>query len=449
MHREKIYRRTDRTFAILLIAESLGCAAWALAFFPRAEARALGTLGALIVTPPLLLAHFRSGRATTRHAVAVAQMLMSALYIHLSSGRIETHFLFFGSLAFLGFYRDWRVLLSASAVVAADNYLRGRFYPLSIYGVPHAESWRWLEHTAWVLSEDFFLVLACFQNLREMQEIATRRAQLENVASHLEEAIAARDNFLSICSHELKTPLTSMKLQAQMGQRALANQTAQPFRLDLVQKLYQGTEKQVNRLASLVENMLDVSRIGTGKLDLKLESVDLKALVEDVLQRHGPQLLDAGCSVTLELEEGIWARCDHFRIEQVVINLVTNASKYAYGRPVLIRLSSDGGVARLVVKDEGMGIPKDQHERIFHRFERLGSPNGVSGLGLGLYISKNIIDQHEGRIVLESEPGAGATFSVELMCTEPAPPKAGPPGLSSSRADEASTLTPGKLDSSA
>src|SRR5262249_47138837 len=134
----------------------------------------------------------RPGRASTRHIVATGQVLMSALLIHLSGGRIETHFHVFGSLAFLAFYRDWTVFVPATAVVAADHFLRGLYWPESVYGVLTAGSWRWLEHAAWVLFEDTFLINSCFQSLREMRDIARQRAELELANERTERTVILR-----------------------------------------------------------------------------------------------------------------------------------------------------------------------------------------------------------------------------------------------------------------
>src|SRR5207248_5924 len=130
----------------------------------------------------------RSGEAFTRHTIGVAQMLMGALLIHLTGGRLETHFHVFGSLAFLAFYRDWRVLVPATIVVALDHLLRGMFWPQSVYGVLVASQWRWLEHAAWVIFEDVFLVVSCGRSMAEMMRTADRTAALEQEVRTREEA---------------------------------------------------------------------------------------------------------------------------------------------------------------------------------------------------------------------------------------------------------------------
>ena len=147
---------------------------------PHLHVWAAVLLGGIISLFPALLALFRPGLPSTRYIIAVAQMMMSALFIHLTGGRIETHFHVFGSLAFLAFYRDWRVLIPATVVVALDHMLRGIFWPQSVYGVLVASQWRWIEHAAWVIFEDAFLFVACRRSLAEMKQTAAHTAVLEH-----------------------------------------------------------------------------------------------------------------------------------------------------------------------------------------------------------------------------------------------------------------------------
>ena len=149
-------------------------------------------LGGVIISLPVAMVFFRPGQTATRHLVGIAQMLMGALLIHLTGGRLETHFHVFGSLAFLAFYRDWRVLISASAVVAADHFFRGLFWPRSVYGVLVASEWRWLEHAGWVIFEDLFLIKACIRGVSEMRSSAERQAQLEATRERIEDKVSQR-----------------------------------------------------------------------------------------------------------------------------------------------------------------------------------------------------------------------------------------------------------------
>ncbi|HEX6179380.1 MAG TPA: hypothetical protein VF057_13540 [Thermoanaerobaculia bacterium] len=138
--------------------------------------------GAGIALLPILLAMFKPGAPVTRHVIAASQMLSSALLIHLTGGRIETHFHVFGSLAFLAFYLDWKVILTATTVIAADHFLRGVFWPESVYGIANAEWWRFLEHAGWVVFEDIFIIWACLFGIREAQTSALARAEVEHLS---------------------------------------------------------------------------------------------------------------------------------------------------------------------------------------------------------------------------------------------------------------------------
>src|SRR5262249_55182087 len=146
----------------------------------------------LIVSLPIALALLRPGLRVTRHVIATGQVLMSALFIHLTGGRIETHFHVFGSLAFLAFYRDWHVLFTASAVVAIDHLLRWMFWPESVFGVLVASWGRSLEHAGWMAFEVFFLRWACLQNLAEMRDDAQQKALLEQSHKAVEDEVARR-----------------------------------------------------------------------------------------------------------------------------------------------------------------------------------------------------------------------------------------------------------------
>src|SRR5436190_12977116 len=207
-HHQVIFKRTDRFFASLMVLQWITGILFALWVSPKTWAGSSSQthihvyaalfLGGLITGFPAVLALMWPGRVLTRHAIAVGQMLVSALFIHLTGGRIETHFHVFGSLAFLAFYRDWRVLISASAIVAADHFLRGIYWPESVYGMALASKWRWLEHAGWVVFEDIFLIASCVQGVREMWEIAERQARLEAINERVEAEVIDR-------TRELKT----------------------------------------------------------------------------------------------------------------------------------------------------------------------------------------------------------------------------------------------------
>jgi PAS domain S-box-containing protein len=230
----------------------------------------------------------------------------------------------------------------------------------------------------------------------------------------LQDAIRARDEFLSIASHELNTPLTSLKLQAQMRARNLSRGDMNLFSNDRLKRMIDADARQIERLSRLIDDMLDISRINTGKLSVNLEHFDLYLLVKELTERFMPQFEAAGISMAFESEPEIFGDWDRFRLEQVVANLFTNAIRYGSGKPVHVRLRSEGEWAFLSVEDNGIGIAKENQSRIFERFERAVSANDISGLGLGLYIVKQIVEMHHGMITVESELGKGTNFIVRL-----------------------------------
>lgn len=227
--------------------------------------------------------------------------------------------------------------------------------------------------------------------------------------------IRTRDEFLSVASHELKTPLTSLKLQTQMRQRTLAKGGYATVTPEKLKSMFDTDARQIERLTRLIDDMLDISRINSGRLAMNQESFDLRELAKEVVERHEPQFENAGCKIQLKADGPVLGFWDRFRIEQVLTNLLTNAMKYGAGKPVQVELAREGhDKVRLKVTDQGIGVAEENHERIFQRFERAVSASEISGLGLGLYIVREIIEMHRGRITIQSALGKGATFTVEL-----------------------------------
>lgn len=232
----------------------------------------------------------------------------------------------------------------------------------------------------------------------------------------LEAALLARDEFLSVASHELRTPLTSILLQSQMLDRSLVLGT---FSRDKGSSINGVIEHQVKRISRLVDDMLDISRIRTGKLTLNKQPTDMKVIVSDTIEKLANdfkkgKIKTPTVSITTELTFGSW---DNMRIEQVMINLLSNAVKYGKGFPIAVLISSVNSSLQVKVSDQGLGIEESFKEVIFDRFERAISSNEVSGLGLGLYISKQIIESHGGKIWVESRVGKGSDFIFELPLT--------------------------------
>jgi signal transduction histidine kinase len=262
------------------------------------------------------------------------------------------------------------------------------------------------------------------QDLALMVELARRASiAIDNARLYGEaqEATRVREDFISIAAHELRTPLTPLKLQVELVRRHLTKRgiELEPGGPALL-KLIDGSDKQIDRLSRLVEDMLDTSRVATGQLTLDLESVDLSELVRELVERLQPELSRAKCSLELRVEPNVVGRWDRVRIEQVLINLLTNATKYGAGKPIELTVTTGAGLATIVVRDFGIGIAPEDRQRIFERFERAVSRRGFGGLGLGLYVARQIVQAHGGAIRVESEIGKGSAFIVELPLSTPA-----------------------------
>lgn len=252
-------------------------------------------------------------------------------------------------------------------------------------------------------------------DLRFAEELARRCAlAIDNsrLYKNAQEAISARDEFLSIASHELKTPVTSLKLQTELIRRKAKqrDELAQTTIFELVTS----SERQIDRLSRLIEDLLDVSRICSGRLAIHPERVDLAPLVREIASRISLYLGDGASHIEIDIERTLIGKWDRLRIDQLVVTLLTNAFKYGLGKPVRIRGRREGNSVRLEVRDEGIGIAKENQEKIFGRFERAVSARHFGGLGLGLYIARQILEAHSGSIAVSSEPGKGSTFVVRL-----------------------------------
>jgi signal transduction histidine kinase len=228
-------------------------------------------------------------------------------------------------------------------------------------------------------------------------------------------AIRARDEFISIASHELKTPLTALKLRLgsalRLGEQLPA--TGDP-EAEKMSRALEASGAMVDRLGVLVDDLLDVSRLTAGRLALRLERVDLGEVLRDVVGRLRDQAAEVGSTIELAIAADIHGRWDRGRLEQLATNLLSNAIKYGMGKPITVSADISGQRLRLRVRDAGMGIPRADQSRIFQAFERLPTAERVGGLGLGLYIGRQIAMAHGGTLTVESTPGAGATFTLEL-----------------------------------
>jgi signal transduction histidine kinase len=249
---------------------------------------------------------------------------------------------------------------------------------------------------------------------RSRQEQEALLRELKSTQNELEHAIRMRDDFMSIVSHEVRTPLNGLILETQLRKLHLAKDNASAFSMDKLKAMVERDERQIQSLIRLIEDMLDVSRIRTGKLSIRTSAFDLSELVVNLVESYSAQIAAAESVVTLHAATpviGIW---DEFRIEQVMANLLTNALRYGAHKPIEVRVYSEGGEARVEVKDQGIGISVENQKRIFQQFERVSASHAVNGLGLGLFISDQIVAAHNGTITVESEEGCGSTFRVSL-----------------------------------
>lgn len=241
-----------------------------------------------------------------------------------------------------------------------------------------------------------------------MRDETERNKQIQDIHN----AVNARDEFLSIASHELKTPVTSMRLQMQMLKRKIDKGEAPD--LSYIERVNQLALKQCTHLTSLIDDMLDVSRIEASRMTFHFDEIDLDSVVKSASDAFLVNLEEKNILLNSKIQESIRIKGDVFRLEQVVFNLLSNALKYGQGKPIDLEVYREKNFAVIKVTDHGMGITAENVNRIFDRFERVLSSTNISGLGLGLFISKEIIHSHHGSIHVESKLGEGSVFLVRL-----------------------------------
>ena len=243
-----------------------------------------------------------------------------------------------------------------------------------------------------------------------------RRAQAERerLLEDLQAALHARDDFLMVASHELRTPLTSLQLTASSVLRQLQRADGRSLPAPVLDERMRTVKRQLDRLEQLINALLDVSRIGTRRLDLQLERVDLVEVTNDVLERLRDEASRQNVSLELQAPPSLLGLWDRSRLDQILTNLVTNAIKYGQSKPVDVVVSGADGRAEVRVVDRGIGVDPDQQERIFGKFERAASQRNYGGLGLGLWITRELVELMRGEVRVQSTPGEGATFIVSL-----------------------------------
>jgi len=477
--REDVHRWTDRLFAGLLILQWLAAiliSVWVSPYTWIGQRSDIHLhvwsavfLGGIIALLPVFFALRNPGHTLTRHVIAVAQMLFGSLLIDLTGGRIETHFHIFGSLAFLAFYRDWRVLITATVVVVLDHFLRGIWWPQYVFGTVNAESWRWLEHSAWVVFIDIFLVAETIRGDREFRALAQRQAELELTKMQVEQVVVrrtlelklknselndalrklesliemqesdhremtqknkelalakrqaesatqAKSEFLSNMSHEIRTPLTAILGYAELLDE---NQFDAQGRTQTI-----GTIKQAgHHLLTLVNDILDLSKIDVGKMPLRLAETELVELIRTAHSLMQPRAVEKGLRFDVVLASDIPQRVmtDPTRLRQIVLNLLGNAIKFTDRGSVTLRLRmlEKQGVTLLemVFDDTGIGISADQADWLFQPFHQADSNvnRRFGGTGLGLTICRRLTNLMGGDTrLVRTEPGKGARFVATI-----------------------------------
>lgn len=480
-------RQVDRLFAWLMAFQWLACVITALLISPRAWEGTASSIhihvwtallvGGFITLFPISLAILRPGKMYTRHVIAASQMLMSALLIHLSGGRIETHFHVFGSIAFLSFYRDWRVLLTASLMVALDHGIRGLFWPFSVYGNLTVEPWRWLEHTGWVVFMDMFCLASIYKSNKALWDVAFRRSELEKMneiieakvverTSELQSEIAERieaeeeleatnerlkdmsldlersrdqaiqasrfkSEFLANMSHEIRTPLNAVVGMSDLLLRTRLTDEQREFSTVI--------NHSADVLLGIVNDILDYSKIESGRLDLEIIDFDLVEMVEGAAELVSERARSKQLSLATYIDPSLprLVRGDSGRIRQVIINFLANSIKFTDRGEIIIRAvrkSEEAGEVgiRFTVSDTGIGLSESAREKLFQPFTQADASftRKYGGTGLGLAISKRLVELMGGEIEFNSVYGEGSEFGFVIdlgISSDRSPPSLVPP----------------------
>lgn len=392
-------------------------------------------LGALISFFPVYRIKKCPGEYSNRFLVAISQMIYSILYIHLTGGRIETHFHIFGSLAFLAFYRDYRPVVLATVITSADHLLRGAFYSQSIYGVLSADVWRALEHSAWVIFEDIVLFVSIKYARDEMHLIASQQNQLETTVSEIEIQIAERaEEMMNLqqklteqqqvlassskmsalgemaggVAHEINTPLAVIQMRTDQIMECMADKSLDDETLENCMK---AIDQTVKRISKIVNGLRSFAR--DGKKD-PFEMYFVSKIVEDTFSLCREKFNNHGVLLEYQAVGDVEISCRPGELSQVLLNLLNNSydAIQTYSEK-WVRVETAIQIDRISISvtDCGPGIPPDIQKKLMQPFfttKEIGK-----GTGLGLSISRGIVEAHSGKIWIDSNC-VNTRFVVEL-----------------------------------
>jgi len=428
-HHHRILERTDRLFAILMLLQWVVGIIMAMVISPRTwegsgsrthvHVWAALVLGGLLTALPVFLVWRRPGMRLTRHVIAGTQMLWSALLIHLTGGRIETHFHVFGSLAILAFYRDWQIFIPATVVVGLDHLIRGLFWPQSVYGVLTATPWRSVEHATWVVFENVFLIQSCRRSIQEMWDIARQRAQLERTNEIAEAANQSKSTFLANMSHEIRTPLNGILGFTDLLRKGAESSVAE--RREWLTTIHTSSR----HLLSLINDILDISKIEAGQLEVERVPYSPSEVIAETASLLRPRAFEKNIGFELAFHTPLPRLIygDPTRFRQVLMNLAGNAIKFTDKGSVRVvaRYVDTQHPAQLAIDviDTGMGISADKLQIIFDPFVQADASvtRKFGGTGLGLAISRRIAQALGGDISVHSEFGRGSVFTLSVPIT--------------------------------
>lgn len=433
-HYRSLAKKVDRMFGMLLTLEWILGILLALLISPRTWAGDQNQIhlhiyaaiftGGLIASLPVYLVLTNPGAKINRYVVAVAQMFFSMLLIHLTGGRIETHFHVFGSLAFLAFYRDWKVIAIATVITGLDHVVRGLVWPESVYGVLSATPWRALEHAAWVIFEDVFLLYSIKEALRELRTMSENEVRLQNTVETVENQVNERTRQLQESqkiivdqqkalistakmsalgemaagiAHEINNPLTVILGRASQLTRKLGSGPVEPEQVVMGLKKI---EEVATRISVTVAGLRTFARAGeTDPLVL----TSFSQILAETVELCRDKLNFGEIELRVKASPPFSISCRPVQISQVLINLISNAHDAILTLPerwIEIESTLQDGFVEITVTDSGSGIPREIAEKMMEPFFTTKEVN--KGTGLGLSISKGIVETHEGTLQLDA-----------------------------------------------